>query len=295
MELLKIIKFIIRHPISGNSKFMSLCRFFWWQLRCRVTRDEYHYNFTQHSKLIITRGMTGATGNLYCGLHEYKEMLFLLHYLRRDELFVDVGANIGSYTVLASAEIGARTYCIEPVPNTFNQLHKNILLNDISKNTVLMNIGLSSQKGELLFSDEQDSSMNHVVNSSEANSTTKRVEVNTLDAILNNEYPSLLKIDVEGFELEVLNGGEETLKKSSLKAIIIELNGSGMNYGFKDTDIDEKLISYGFQSFEYNPFKRVLTPAKLHDFDNLIYVRDLEHVKQIIIDSPKFKILNLEI
>lgn len=295
MGLYKIFQFITNHPISGKSKFTSLFRFVWWQLRCLVTSDDYHHLFTEHSKLIISKGMTGATGNLYCGLHEYKEMLFLLHYLRRDELFVDVGANIGSYTVLASAEIGAHTYCIEPVPNTFNQLHKNISLNNISKNTVLMNIGLSSQKGELLFSDEQDSSMNHVVNSSEANSTTKKIEVNTLDAILNNENPSLLKIDVEGFELEVLNGGEETLKKNSLKAIIIELNGSGMNYGFKDTDIDEKLKSYGFQSFEYDPFRRVLIPAKLHDFDNLIYVRDLEYVKKIIIDSPKFRILNLEI
>jgi hypothetical protein len=80
MGLYKIFKFITNHPISGKSKFTSLFRFVWWQFRCLVTSDDYHHLFTEHSKLIISKGMTGATGNLYCGLHEYKEMLFLLHY-----------------------------------------------------------------------------------------------------------------------------------------------------------------------------------------------------------------------
>ena len=45
-------------------------------------------------------GMTGATGNVYCGLHEFEDMALVLHALRPRDLFVDVGANVGSYTVL---------------------------------------------------------------------------------------------------------------------------------------------------------------------------------------------------
>ena len=46
--------------------------------------------------------MTGATGNIYCGLYEFLDMAFLLHFLRNGDLFGDIGSNIGSYTVLAT-------------------------------------------------------------------------------------------------------------------------------------------------------------------------------------------------
>ena len=85
--------------------------------------------------------MTGATGNIYTGLHEFQEMSFLLHMLRHDDLFVDVGANIGSYTVLASAVIGAKSISIEPIPNAFRNLMQNIILNDIKVRVTAHNMG----------------------------------------------------------------------------------------------------------------------------------------------------------
>ena len=45
--------------------------------------------------------MHGVTGNVYCGLHDFAEMSFMLHLLRAGDLFADIGANVGSYTVLA--------------------------------------------------------------------------------------------------------------------------------------------------------------------------------------------------
>ena len=56
--------------------------------------------------------MTGATQNIYCGLQEFEEMAFLLHFLRKDDLPLDIGANIGSYTILAASSVGARTMAI---------------------------------------------------------------------------------------------------------------------------------------------------------------------------------------
>ncbi len=295
MGLLKIIYFITNHPISSHSKIRSVFRFFWWQMRAVFTKKIYVHQFTEHSKLLMVKGMTGATGNLYCGLHEYKEMLFLLHYLRKGELFIDAGANIGSYSILASAEIGAISYSFEPVEHTYNQFQQNISVNNITTKVNSYNLGLASKAGELFFSDEQDSSMNHVLDSNNLSTNSKRVEVSTLDSVLSNVSPSLLKIDVEGFELEVLNGANETLNNNSLKAIIIELNGTGENYGYKDEDINQKLLSLGFESYTYNPFERKLIPAKLTDFDNLIYVRDKDFVDYKLSISPKFKILNLDI
>lgn len=295
MGLKKVLGFIIQHPISGKSKIRSIARFFWWQFRCLVTNEMYVHQFTLNSKLIIEKGMTGATGNLYCGLHEYKEMLFVLHFLRPEDLFVDVGANIGSFTVLASAEIGTKTYCFEPVPNTFKQLERNIALNKIQDKVSLFNIGLASSTGELYFSNNKNSTMNQVELSGSENNEFQLISVNTLNNLLTEALPILLKIDVEGFEFEVLKGASAILENSVLNAIIIELNGSGEKYGTKDQMIDELLKSYGFSSYVYNPFDRLLSPAKLNEFENLIYIRNENYVKMRLVTAPTFKILNLEI
>ena len=70
--------------------------------------------------------MTGATGNIYAGLHEFADMAFTLHFLRPDDLFMDVGANVGSYTLLASGVCKARTISFEPYPETMAALRRNI-------------------------------------------------------------------------------------------------------------------------------------------------------------------------
>lgn len=101
MSILATFKFISNHPLNSKNKFSAILRFIKWQIRLRTATDPLVYSFTERSKLIVARGMTGATGNLYCGLHEYNDMFFLLHFLREGDLFVDIRTNIGSYTVSA--------------------------------------------------------------------------------------------------------------------------------------------------------------------------------------------------
>ena len=75
--------------------------------------------------------MTGATGNWYCGLHEHDDMGFALHFLRATDCLFDIGANVGSYTVLAAGGAGARVVAVEPIPSTFRALRANVRLNDL--------------------------------------------------------------------------------------------------------------------------------------------------------------------
>ncbi len=72
--------------------------------------------------------MNGATGNFYTGLHEFEDMSFVLHALRSTDVFVDVGANIGSYTVLAAAVVGAQCIAFEPILETYGHLLQNVNL-----------------------------------------------------------------------------------------------------------------------------------------------------------------------
>jgi FkbM family methyltransferase len=235
--------------------------------------------------------MSGATGNLYCGLHEYQEMFFLLHFLRPNDLFVDIGANIGSYSILSAAHIGCDTISIEPVPATFNHLIDNIRINGIEEKIEALNIALGAQEGTIAFTSNMGT-MNHVATSNDRD--TIMVKICSLDDILGKRTPILLKIDVEGFETEVLNGASQTLAGNTLKAIIIELNGSGTRYNYNESAIHKKLYDLGFAPYAYNPVKReLLRQSDLNNsnFDNCLYLRDSDFIAERIQKADKISIL----
>lgn len=149
-------------------------------------------------------------------------------------------------------------YCFEPVPATFERLMDNIRINNLAGHVEALNLGLSDKEGELVFTSGENS-MNHVVADNEPSLEVVRVKVLPLDMILKDKSPSVLKIDVEGFETPVLNGAQATLSNKSLHSVIMELNGSGSRYGFNEDDILEMMSSYGFSTYSYEPFSRELT------------------------------------
>lgn len=262
-------------------------RFIKWQINGLINPYPIVYPFTEHSKLLMWKGLTGATGNLYCGLMEYQDMSFLLHFLKDGDLFIDIGANVGVYTILASAEVKANTISIEPVPSTFNHLMDNIRINNIQDKVLAYNIGLGKEDSVIKFTRSLDT-VNHVA--IEGESDTIDVQVKALDNILSEVIPVLLKIDVEGFETAVLNGAEKLLQEDKLKAIIIELNGSGERYGYDENDIHQKLLALGFLPYDYNPFERRLTVLDNHGKHNTIYVRDIEFVQARITTARKINV-----
>jgi len=294
--LFKILKSILNHPFNKEQKTQSVIRFLKWQISTSLNKYTVIYPVTKNAVMIAEKGMTGITGCIYSGLLEFEEMMFTLHFLRADDLFVDVGANVGIYTVLASGEIGANTISIEPIKKTFDTLYMNIKINNIESRVRLLNIGLGSTEGELIFTTNEES-VNHVVSDFESKLEieTAKVTINTLDNICINRKPNLVKIDVEGFETNVIHGAKDILGSPELKAIIIELNGSGSRYGFNEKDIHEKIISHGFSCFAYEPYSRKIIPMKTFGTNNTIYLRDLEFITSRVASAPKVSIINQEI
>ena len=288
MQIFNVLKYIYNHPFNAENKMGGILKFFKWQINCLLNPYPILYTYTENARFIIKKGLAGATGNLYCGLMEYEDMAFLLHFLRSNDLFIDIGANVGAYTILASSEINAKTIAIEPVPSTYKNLMDNILINNIQENVKALNVGLGSKNGKLKFTKSFDS-VNHVATENETD--TIEVDIDTLDTILLKEQcPILLKIDVEGFETEVIKGADATLLNKSLKAIIIELNGSGQRYGYDERQIHNKLLEHGFKPYNYNPKTRQLMELETFGTHNTIYLRDKEFVEERIKSARKIKI-----
>ena len=279
MSLLNILKFIINHPLNSRRKLSAVIQFVKWQLGSRLVTGAIVYDWVNGSKFLVRTGDTGLTGNIYTGLHEFPDMGFLLHFLRPGDLFVDIGANVGSYTILACAAAGARGVAFEPVPSTYKRLVENVRLNHLDEKVKCMNKGLGVQQGTIKFTSDIDT-MNHVLASGEICDDTVKVEMTTMDLALKNEEPSLIKIDVEGYETSVIKGAQETVKNPMLHAVIMELNGNGARYGFEESQLVDLMLSHGFETFSYDPLSRTLTDlnGEKSELGNTLFIRNKSFV-----------------
>jgi len=291
LNIFKILSFFSRHPLTKEARFEAYKRFFGWQFLCRMTGKPVIVPFVDNTRLIMERGITSATGNYYAGLMEFNDMAFLLHFLKENDLFMDVGANVGVYTILASGVRKAQSIAFEPIPSTFRRLQDHIRINGLEDMAQYRNYALGSKEEKLYFTTNEDST-NHVVpQGSDASKNGMEVRVCAMDSIMEGRCPLLMKIDVEGFETEVIRGASETLKNPELKAIIIELNGLGANYGFSDDEIHRELLDYGFKPQHYEPFQRTFTELDHYGNHNTIYIRDLEWVKDRVAKAPRIEVL----
>lgn len=287
--MLKVLKGIARHPLTRDRPIAALWRFFAWQIATRLVSGSIAVPFVGNTRLLVHRGMTGATGNVYCGLHEFEDMALVIHALRPGDLFVDIGANIGSYTILAAGACGSGTLTIEPVPRTFAALMDNVRLNDLGGRVHARNIGLGDSSGTLTFTDDLDT-VNHVVAPGESVGSTITVPVLSLDELALNLSPALIKIDVEGLETSVIAGAQSTLQQPSLLAVLMELNGSGARYGFDDSALHERMCALGFTPAMYDPRKRLLQkrPSGGDGTGNIVFVRRWEELQSRLTEAPRY-------
>jgi FkbM family methyltransferase len=295
-SLIRTLRFILSHPLNQHHKAHAVSRYLKWQIGSRLVPGPVLVDWIAGTRVIVRSGETGITQNLYCGLHDFEDMAYVLHVTAPEDLFFDIGANVGSYTVLACAARGARGVCFEPIPSTYKRLLDNIAINDVCSRVRALNVGLSNKDGTLNFTSNQNTT-NHVLDDHNDLVTSIPIAVCRLDSVMRNESPSLMKIDVEGFETAVLDGATETLRNPSLHSILIELNGSGLRYGLDDAQTVRKLRSYGFLPYSYSPFTRELRRREGINSagNNTLFVRDESLVRQRLRCTPRFRVHSYEL
>lgn len=274
VELLRTFRFILDHPLNRGRPISVLARYASWQIRSRLQR-EVVIDWLEGAKIAARNGMTGATGNIYCGLHEFEDMMFVLHVLKYDDLFVDVGANIGSYTILASGVCGANSVAIEPDPVAARHLRRNIEINQLEGRVELEMTAVGEETGTIAFTTGLDT-MNRVAFVGEQNAQT--VPLVQLDTLLDGRRPALIKMDVEGFETPALRGAEKTLNSPSLIAIMLET---------VDDEAHEQLTRHGFEKYCYDPWTRTLVDCSAGTGSNLLFVRDRTEILKRVASAPR--------
>jgi FkbM family methyltransferase len=165
----------------------------------------------------ILRAAAGEGGgaSVYVNGVEPAKTQALLSILRPGQVVFDVGANIGYYTLLASRQVGpsGRVVAFEPSPRNISYLHRHLALNHAT-NVMLVPAGCSDRNGLAAFDAGRDCATGHLLEpASHANGHRDLVPTVALDEIVRESglVPDVLKIDVEGAEMLVLEGAAHTI------------------------------------------------------------------------------------
>jgi FkbM family methyltransferase len=186
-------------------------------------------------------GVFGRTGDKF-DYASYEAVLDCLPKERR-RFAIDVGAHVGSWTRQMSRDF-EYVYAFEPVKPNYECLTKNT---QYLQNVLLKNMGLSNARGNLFFgAGPENSGQYHV-----SDDTTDMIsEVVPLDEYLKGRdihALDFLKIDVEGYEINVLQGAAETIRRFT-PVILIEQNGLAARYfGYPDSIAADYLLTLGMK------------------------------------------------
>ncbi len=165
---------------------------------------------------------------------------FLELVLRAGDTYVDCGANIGHLALVARRRVGetGAVTAIEANPRIFRYCAENLKLNHFTDVRAL-HLALGETHGEITISDHRADDQNRVGAGSTA------VPMRPLDEVLDDSAVTLLKLDVEGFEVAVLRGAPRTLGSTSL--VYCELSASNSaRFGFRPAEAERLLVDAGF-------------------------------------------------
>ena len=169
----------------------------------------------------------------------------------------------------------------------------NIQINWIDDRVIPISAAVGENNGEVAFSSGKDT-MNHILDNTESTSGAITVPKLSVDHIAKEiqVMPEILKVDVEGYETEVVRGGMGVISSSEVNVLMMELRGHGSRYGFNENEIDFHMREFGFRSYAYDPTYRNLELKNSENgrLGDMLYIRDVEKARRRVTTAAKFKI-----
>jgi len=218
LKYFKILKYIFLNNVKSDiPKYLILG--IGYGLIKKITKRPIVFKLFNKKKIYLFNDSSVSSFFTYCKIPDHHEILILREMVKENKelIFIDIGANIGSYSVLL-ADITQNIIAIEPHPQSNNRLKMNFKLNGIDENKIFQYAIGASNKEVYFTSFKSQSTINKV----SKNKSNLKVTQKNLDTILEFNKKYLLKIDVEGYELEVIKGMKDLLSKNCITGIIIE-------------------------------------------------------------------------
>lgn len=202
------------------------------------------------------------SGALTLRVYERAETEIFLQLLRPGATMLDIGANVGYYTALAMRALGPRgkVVALEPDPESFRYLQQTVLANAGAHVTCINRAAGRSRGTGTLFTSSDNRGDNRMYANSLANGSCQ-VAVSSIDEILAElkiPQANIVKMDVQGFEGQVLAGMRNTLAASPSLAMMMEFWPSGLTAaGDEPAAILRSLEALGFRLLEILPAGKI--------------------------------------
>jgi FkbM family methyltransferase len=183
--------------------------------------------------------------------------------LGKKDVFIDLGANEGFFSIVAGQLVGRDGFviAIEPQQRLWEIIIKNVEINNLS-NVMLLPYGIGSSEGEaeMHFYPSLNSGASSLAKSfnfkvslrkfRKAIYHTSKISIKTLDDIISQSINTikLIKIDIEGFEFEALKGAQKLLSRGHIENLLIEIHPAALNsMGESEQSIDNLLFGFGYR------------------------------------------------
>jgi FkbM family methyltransferase len=248
-----VLRFVWRHPANSGQRVRAVLRAIGYQAQVRLLGRRVMARLGERSLLWVDAHRTAASKVIYANPPDLPEMLVWRRALRDGGLFVDVGANVGSYAILA-AELGAEVIAVEPAADTFGLLSENIALNGYQVRAVQAAAG--SHCGTARFTSGLDAGNRLAVDGSAV------TELITVDSLVGDRRVRGMKVDVEGFEIDVLHGAARALAERRIGLIQLEWNeASWPAVGTDRRPVAELLAGHGYRLYRPDADGRLVEVA----------------------------------
>jgi FkbM family methyltransferase len=205
---------------------------------------------------------------MQAGAFEPEEVALVIDYLKMSDVFVDIGANTGFYSCLARS-LGKHVVAIEPQPQNLKYLCRNLFINGW-QDVEIFPVGLSDHPGIATLYGISSTGASLVPGWAAQPKVFKRmVPVSTLDILLGFRFSGkklFIKLDVEGFEYQVLHGCHETLSMQPRPVWMVEIcladyHPGGFNAHYRDTF--DAFFDTGYEAKTANEHQTPITPADI--------------------------------
>ena len=266
-----LIKVLLKIPYV-----VSVQLFKWWSRKRKATSLTVIKNYDRDLKMEVDLSKTMGASLFWTGFHEFNEMRFLNAFLKKDMVFIDVGANQGEFSLFVSKRLTEGfVLAFEPMSLFFDRLLSNVRFNGLS-NIKCLKVGLADHVADVPIYYNATNPLNHEglaslypINVNDVNMEV--ITITTMDEAVANESLSrvdFIKIDVEGSEWPVLKGAQSVLRKFK-PALMVELNmETSMKAGYKVEDMVSWLRGFGY--VPYQLIKGRLEPLTIRPFCNAI-------------------------
>ncbi|BAZ05138.1 FkbM family methyltransferase [Calothrix sp. NIES-3974] len=224
---------------------------FLWKIQCLFARNTL-FSFLLPDGSRFDYPINTAVGRLlFSGIFETREIEFMRQTLKQNDIFFDIGANGGIYTVIAAKQVGknGHVYAFEPGERELKLLRHNIAINNLTNVTVIER-GVSNEKGTAKFGISRDGAMNSLLKTNHPGQEIEEwqtIETTTLDDIIqefNIKKVDFIKIDVEGAEKKVFEGSRNLLESQDNVVILFEASDlTAVRFGYTVNDFLKELIS----------------------------------------------------